>query len=74
MNTIIKNHPMPGRGSATANLVSHDLARAHRDRIRYLDERYERAHTDDAREMIQGLIDSETLRWKLITDTQPQPQ
>ncbi len=54
----------------TAAILGIDPVSAHRDRLRYLDQRFERAHGDDGREMIQGLIDAENLRWKLMQDSQ----
>jgi len=51
-----------------------ELETAHRDRIAYLNQRYDRAIGDDGREKIQQLIDSENVRWNLHNDSQPQPK
>jgi len=48
-----------------------DLERAHRERLQYLQERYDRAPEGEPQDKIQELIDAENLRWKIITDTQP---
>lgn len=40
---------------------------AHCERIRNLNARFDIARTDDARNNIQQLIDSENLRWSLVT-------
>ena len=55
----------------TAAILGIDPVAAHRDRLKYLDQRFERAHGDDGREMIQQLIDAENLRWKAYQDSQP---
>ena len=58
----------------TVAILAFDATTAHRDRIKYLDQRFERAHGDDGREMIQGLIDAENLRWRAYQDSQPKPE
>lgn len=58
----------------TSDIITHDIHQAHRDRIKHLEQRLERAHGDAGRDMIQGLIDSENIRYSLIRDSQPQPK
>ena len=58
----------------TSDFITHDVHQAHRDRLRHLEQRLERAHGDEGHEMIQSLIESENLRYKLICDSQPQPK
>jgi hypothetical protein len=62
------------------NCPSHQQADAdHCERLRSLNARFDIARTDDARNNIQQLIDSENLRWSLIqiggtSSTSPQPR
>ncbi|HEX3856542.1 MAG TPA: hypothetical protein VHY30_04510 [Verrucomicrobiae bacterium] len=51
-----------------------ELETAHRERIQLLNQRYDCAIGDDGQNKIQELIDAENLRWKIYTDSQPQPK
>ena len=48
-----------------------ELERHHRERLQWLQQRYDRAIGDEGQEHIQSLIDAENVRWNLILDSQP---
>ena len=65
---VTAGKPLPTEAGA---VFTSDRERYHRERLQWLQQRYDRAIGDDGQAHIQSLMDAENVRWQLILDSQP---